>query len=120
MTYKKRQVNTSLLDNVTADMLGGSEIGFSHDDSLRVKRILLELVRPNPLQPRRVLPDRIYQGFHAGQLPPTQALRELIQIAQLFARQHGRPFSNVLDRWAIRRMRVAKSYHHIARGTTCA
>ncbi len=30
-------------------------------------------------------------------MTPTQALRELIQTAQLAARQNGRPFSNVLD-----------------------
>jgi hypothetical protein len=97
MARKKREINTSLLDSVTADMLGGDEVDFLHDDSLRVERILLELVRPDPLQPRRVLPDRIYQAFHAGQMTPTQALRDLIQVAQLAARQHGRPFANVLD-----------------------
>ncbi|MEO1439156.1 MAG: ParB N-terminal domain-containing protein, partial [Chloroflexota bacterium] len=97
MARKKREINTSLLDSVTADMLGGDGVNFLHDDSLRVERILLELVRPDPLQPRRVLPDRIYQAFHAGQMTPTQALRDLIQVAQLAARQHGRPFANVLD-----------------------
>jgi hypothetical protein len=97
MARKKREINTSLLDSVTADMLGDDEVDFLHDDSLRVERILLELVRPDPLQPRRVLPDRIYQAFHAGQMTPTQALRDLIQVAQLAARQHGRPFANVLE-----------------------
>ncbi len=97
MARKKREINTSLLDSVTADMLGGDAVDFLHDDSLRVERILLELVRPDPLQPRRILPDRIYQAFHAGQMTPTQALRDLIQVAQLAARQHGRPFANVLD-----------------------
>jgi hypothetical protein len=97
MARKKREINTSLLDSVTADMLGGDEVDFLHDDSLWVERILLELVRPDPLQPRRVLSDRIYQAFHAGQMTPTQALRDLIQVAQLAARQHGRPFANVLE-----------------------
>ena len=97
MKRQKREINTSLLDQVTADMLGGEDIDFLHDDSLRVERILLELVRPDPLQPRRVLPDRIYQAFHADQMTPSQALRELIQAAQLAARQQGRPFSNVLE-----------------------
>ena len=97
MTRKKREINTSLLDSVTADMLGGDDMDFFQDDSLRVERILLELVRPDPLQPRRVLPDRIYQAFHDNRMTPTQALRELIQIAQLAARQQGRPFNNVLD-----------------------
>jgi hypothetical protein len=97
MTRKKREINTSLLDSVTADMLGGDDIDFFQDDTLRVERILLELVRPDPLQPRRVLPDRIYQAFHGNRMTPTQALRELIQTAQLAARQQGRPFNNVLD-----------------------
>jgi hypothetical protein len=45
----KRQINASLLDSVTADMLGGDDIDFFQDDSLRVERILLELIRPDPL-----------------------------------------------------------------------
>jgi len=97
MARKKREINTSLLDSVTADMLGGDDMDFFQDDYLRVERILLELVRPDPLQPRRVLPDRIYQAFHDNRMTPTQALRELIQTAQLVARQQGRPFNNVLD-----------------------
>jgi hypothetical protein len=97
MAHNKRAINTSLLDSVTADMLGGDDVDFFQDDSLRVERILLELVRPDPLQPRRVLPDRIYQAFHGDRMTPTQALRELIQTAQLAARQQGRPFNNVLD-----------------------
>ncbi|MAU11844.1 MAG: hypothetical protein CL607_18605 [Anaerolineaceae bacterium] len=97
MVRKKRQINTSLLDSVTADMLGGGDMDFLQDNSLRVEHILLDLVRPDPLQPRRVLPDRIYCAFHAGQVTPSQAMRELIQIAQLAARQQGRPFSNVLE-----------------------
>lgn len=97
MARNKREINTSLLDTVTADMLGGGDLNFLQDNSLRVERILLELVRPDPLQPRRVLPDQVYQAFHGDRMTPTQALRELIQSAQLAARQHGRPFSNVLD-----------------------
>ena len=97
MARPKREINTSLLDSVTADMLGGGDIGALHDDSLRVERILLDLVRPDPLQPRRVLPDRIYQAFHAERMTPSQSLRELILIAQVTARQQGRPFNNVLE-----------------------
>jgi len=97
MARKKREINTSLLDSVTAEHVGGDDMDFFQDDSLRVERILLELVRPDPLQPRRVLPDRIYQAFHDNRMTPTQALRELIQTAQLVARQQGRPFNNVLD-----------------------
>ena len=97
MNGKKRQANTGLLDTITADMLGGSGFDIATDNNLRVERILLEMVRPDPVQPRRVLPERIYQAFHANRMTPTQALRELIQTAQLAARQNGRPFTNVLD-----------------------
>ena len=38
------------------------------------------------MQPRRVLPERIHFAFHNQQLTPTQALRELVQIAQVAAR----------------------------------
>lgn len=97
MNGKKRQANTGLLDTITADMLGGGGFDITMDNGLRVERILLEMVRPDPVQPRRVLPERIYQAFHANRMTPTQALRELIQTAQLAARQNGRPFNNVLD-----------------------
>ncbi len=97
MNNKKRQANTGLLDTITADMLGGGGFDIATDNSLRVARILLEMVRPDPVQPRRVLPERIYQAFHTNRMTPTQALRELIQTAQLAARQNGRPFTNVLD-----------------------
>ncbi len=97
MNGKKRQANTGLLDTITADMLGGGGFDIATDNSLRVERILLEMVRPDPVQPRRVLPERLYQAFHTNRMTPTQALRELIQAAQLAARQNGRPFTNVLD-----------------------
>ena len=97
MNGKKRQANTGLLDTITAEMLGDSGFDVVTDNSLRVERILLEMVRPDPVQPRRVLPERIYQAFHANRMTPTQALKELIQTAQLAARQNGRPFTHVLD-----------------------
>jgi hypothetical protein len=85
MNDKKRQANTGLLDKITADMLGSGGFDIVMDNSLRVERILLEMVRPDPVQPRRVLPERIYQAFHANRMTPTQLLRELIQTAQLAA-----------------------------------
>jgi hypothetical protein len=33
-----------------------------------------DLVRPNPLQARRVLPDWVHQDFHAEHINPSQAL----------------------------------------------
>ncbi len=74
-------------------MLSGDDRDLFQEDSLRVERILLELVRPDPVQPRSVLPDRIYQAFHGNHMTPSQALRELIQTAQLVARRQGRPFT---------------------------
>ncbi|MEP6987910.1 MAG: hypothetical protein ABI970_20075 [Chloroflexota bacterium] len=97
MNSKKRQANTGLLDTITANMLGGGDFDVIQDNSLRVEQILLEMVRPDPVQPRRVLPERLCQAFHANRMTPTQALTELIQTAQLAARQKGRPFTNVLD-----------------------
>lgn len=93
--------NTSKLDallaSVTDDMLGGEVMEQFQDYGLRVERILLELVRPDPVQPRRVLPERLHFAFHNNRMTPTQALRELVQSAQIAARQRGRPFDGLLD-----------------------
>ena len=87
----------ALLASVTEDMLGDDIADQFQEHGLRVERILLELVRPDPIQPRRVLPERIHHSFHDGRLTPTQALRELVQSAQLAARQRGQPFDGLLD-----------------------
>ena len=86
-----------LLQSITADMLGGNGFEMLQDNSLRVERILLDLVRPNPLQARRVLPEHVYQEFHADRMTPTQALREVVKLAKIAAKQNGRPFENVMD-----------------------
>src|SRR3954469_25530565 len=86
-----------LLASVTDDMLGGEVMEQFQDYGLRVERILLELVRPDPVQPRRVLPERLHFAFHNNRMTPTQALRELVQAAQIAARQRGRPFDGLLD-----------------------
>jgi hypothetical protein len=88
---------SALLASVNEDMLGDGLPRHLTDNSINVERILLELVRPDPIQPRRVLPEQIHHGFHGNRLTPTQSLRELVQIAQVGARQHGRPFSNILE-----------------------
>jgi len=85
-----------LLASVTADVLEGDPQRFE-ESGIRVERILLEMVRPDPIQPRRVLPERIHFAFHENRLTPTQALRELVQLVQVAARQRGRPFGSVLD-----------------------
>jgi hypothetical protein len=92
--------NTSRMDDllasVTSDLLTDTPQAFA-DNTIRVERILLEMVRPDPVQPRRVLPESIHVRFHTNHVTPTQALRELVQIVQIAARQRGRPFNNVLE-----------------------
>src|SRR5215207_9159085 len=85
-----------LLASVTEEMLASDGQPFQ-DNSLRVERLLLEMVRPDPVQPRRVLPEAIHFAFHGHQLTPTQALRQLVQLVQVAARQQGRPFNQVLE-----------------------
>jgi hypothetical protein len=85
-----------LLASVTEDLLEGDPQHF-HDNSIRVERILLEMVRPDPVQPRRVLPEQLHLAFHSSRLTPTQALKELVHLVQVAARQRGRPFNNVLE-----------------------
>ena len=92
--------NTSRMDDllasVTGDLLGDLPQTFN-DNSIRVERILLEMVRPDPVQPRRVLPESIHVTFHNNRVTPTQALRELVQIVQIAARHRGRPFNGLLE-----------------------
>ncbi len=87
----------NLLASVTDDLLGHDLADQLAEEHLRVERILLELTRPDPIQPRRVLPERIHRAFHSNQMTPTQALRELVQVAQVAARQRGQPFNAVLE-----------------------
>jgi NACalpha-BTF3-like transcription factor len=92
--------NTSRMDDllasVTSDLLTDTPQAFA-DNAIRVERILLEMVRPDPVQPRRVLPEHIHIAFHNNRATPTQALRELVQTVQIAARQRGRPFNSVLE-----------------------
>jgi DNA-binding transcriptional MerR regulator len=92
----KRSINHSLLDTVALEMLGSEDEGLREED-VRVERLLLDLVRPDPVQPRRVLPEGLYNAFHSSRLTPSQALRQLVQSAQVIAQQHSRPFSSVLE-----------------------
>jgi hypothetical protein len=85
-----------LLGGVTEELLLGNPQQFE-DNSIRVERLLLEMVRPDPVQPRRVLPEQLHFAFHNNRLTLTQALKELVQLVQVAARQRGRPFNNVLE-----------------------
>jgi len=75
-------------ESKTGDTLGDVPQAFT-DNSIRVERILLEMVRPDPVQPRRVLPESIHLNFHNNRVTPTQALRELVRIVQIAARQRA-------------------------------
>src|SRR5437879_4276350 len=97
MPKPNAQRASNLLASITQDMLGGDIASGLQDNTIRVEKLLLDLVRPHPVQPRRVLPERIHLAFHQQQLTPTQALRELIQVVQVAARQCSRPFTNVLE-----------------------
>src|SRR5687767_15153244 len=96
MPKQQRNRMSELLASVNADLIADLPQQIE-DHSIRVERILLELVRPDPVQPRRVLPEGIHFAFHNNRLTPTQALRELVQLVQLAARQRGRPFNSVLE-----------------------
>jgi ParB family transcriptional regulator, chromosome partitioning protein len=97
MTPRARQINTNLLDSIGLELLKADPAERLADKHLRVETIPAELIRPDPVQPRRVLPEQIHFAFHANHLTPTQALKELIQVAQVAARQSGHPFSSVLE-----------------------
>lgn len=97
----KPQHDTSRIDALLAavsDELIGDDLGqVTEATGLRVEQIPLDLIRPDPVQPRRMLPDRIHHAFHNQQLTPMQSLRELVQRTQVVARQHGRPFNQVVE-----------------------
>jgi len=88
---------SELLASFNGDLLKEDTPQIFNDDSIQVERILLDMVRPDPIQPRRVLPEKVHQAFHENRLTPSQSLREMVQVAQVAARQRGRPFSNLLE-----------------------
>lgn len=87
----------NLLDSIGAQLMVADPEEQLSDHNLRVEYIPADLLRPDPVQPRRVLPEAIHFAFHEDRLTPAQALRELMQIAQVAARQQGRPFNNPLE-----------------------
>jgi hypothetical protein len=97
MAKNNTQRASALLASVTADLLNGELSQQIQDNTLRVERLLLDMVRPDPVQSRRVLPEQIHFAFHDNRLTPPQALREPAQLAQVAARQRGRPFADVLE-----------------------
>lgn len=92
--------NTQKIDDLLASVTEDLNLyvpQHERDPHLRIERLLLELVRPDPVQPRRVLPEAVHHQFHLNRLTPTQALREVVKLAQIASRQRGRPFHNVLE-----------------------
>jgi hypothetical protein len=45
-----------------------------------VERILLEMVRPDPVQPRRVLPEQLHIAFHSSRLTPVVRRRRTMVL----------------------------------------
>lgn len=91
------RINALLQDVGQMMILNADPAERLEDSHLRVENLPIQLVRPDPAQPRRVLPEAIYQAFHQEHLTPYQALKELVNLVQIAARQKGRPFSHVLD-----------------------
>jgi hypothetical protein len=75
----------------------GMTEGEKAEADLQVQYLNIQLLRPDPIQPRRILPERIHQDFHLQRLSAPQALKELITLAQVHARSAGRPFSNPFE-----------------------
>jgi ParB-like chromosome segregation protein Spo0J len=78
-------------------LANGDSATYGEAEGLRVEYLNLLLIYPDPVQPRRILPERIYQQFWTGRLTQTQALKELVALAQIAARQNARPFNSVTD-----------------------
>lgn len=97
MNAKSRQANVSPLKSVTSAMLSRVQVDQLGEIGLRVQLILLDQVRPNPVQPRRVFPEPFYQRFNSSNLTPSQVLREFIEYVKSVARKNGRPFTNPSD-----------------------
>ncbi|MBZ0319419.1 MAG: ParB/RepB/Spo0J family partition protein [Anaerolineae bacterium] len=91
------RINSLLQDVGQMMILNADPAERLQDTHLRVENLPIQLVRPDPAQPRRVLPETIYQAFHQQHLTPYQALKELVQLVQIAARQKGRPFTHILD-----------------------
>jgi len=94
---KQIDLMTQALEELTARVEATPDPLAFPINSARIDYLPAELVLPDPVQARRVLPESIHFEFHAQHLTPVQALQELIRTAQLAARQHGRPFTNVSE-----------------------
>jgi hypothetical protein len=85
----------AIFGNIHLPQAEEAEVALSKQ--LTIDHLSLFLVRPDPIQPRRVLPERVHYRFHKEEISPTQALRELVLAAQEAAREAGRPFNQPLE-----------------------
>jgi len=96
MTTHKRQVNANLFEGLDFTLDTDQPSSANHR-AMTVEHILIDLIRPDPIQARRVLPESIHLPFHEQNLTPSQALRQFIQVVQAQARDRGAPFTSVND-----------------------
>lgn len=64
---------------------------------LRVEYLNIDMIRPDPVQPRRILPEDLHTFLHSQKINPRQAIREFIERVKAHARSKGRPFSNPFE-----------------------
>jgi ParB-like chromosome segregation protein Spo0J len=94
---KSMDLMARALDELTAEVERNPDPLKFPLNSARIDFLPADLIRPDPVQARRVLPDSLHFAFHAQEMTPAQALQELIRVAQLAARQNNRPFTNVAE-----------------------
>jgi hypothetical protein len=101
MSKRRSQGTRSLLEEMGS--LGGlaDEVTEITGRGVKVVGIVLDRIRPDPAQPRRVLPENIRHEFLAGHINARQALEQWEAVVAEEAAQAGRPRPNwkaLLDR----------------------
>jgi len=64
---------------------------------LHVEYLNIDMIRPDPVQPRRILPEDLHIHLHNQQMNPRQAIREFVERIKAHARSKGRPFGNPFE-----------------------
>jgi hypothetical protein len=55
-----------------AQIINNGAVEVQNDDTLRVQYLNIQLLRPDPVQPRRILPHDLHTAFHSQQISPTK------------------------------------------------
>lgn len=100
MPPKGKNPNLSVLAGIGAevsDFIGSNPVAVNAGGGIQVEYIHLDMIRPDPANPRRVLPQHLYEAFHNQQIRPEQALRQFIGYTKEIAKSHGRGFGSLLD-----------------------